>query len=41
MAITISSSMRVKPDALLLVGCFCITISYKKFIDCGNVLDIN
>ena len=31
-AITISSSMSVKPDEFLCVGCLCMTIKIKKYI---------
>ena len=39
-AITISSSMRVKPDEFLWDKFFCITISYKKFLENDNFIGV-
>ena len=39
-AMTMSSSMRVKPDVLLCVGCFCMTISYKKLLENNNFIGV-
>ena len=39
-AMTISSSMSVKPDALLCVEYFCMTISYKKLLENDNFIGV-
>ena len=40
MAMTISSSMSVKPDVFLCVECFCMTISYKKILENDNFIGV-